>query len=93
MIYCNNCLNQHKPQMCENCLENPKYRHLGLYYSPWLEMCPIKEWGCKDDPGYLKYYRPGDYEELFGKERPADAINHKNSKCSECPLRKEKETK
>ena len=85
--YCEDCLNQHKPQMCQRCYDNPEIFNLSSYYTPYLEVCPIGEWGCPDDPGYMKYYFPDKFEEKFGDISLKEAAQHENSKCVSCPWR------
>lgn len=88
--YCDTCLNQHKPQACEYCSDNPKYFYLGSHYTPYLEVCPIKEWGCPDDPAFMKYYFPKRFEKKFGDITPKEAVKHENSKCVNCPWKEDK---
>ena len=56
--YCENCLNQHKEELCRKCADNPQIIPMVSYYTPYLEVCPIKEWGCNNDPGFIKYFFP-----------------------------------
>ena len=62
--YCDTCLNQHKEEFCKKCVDNPQIIYMASYYTPYLEVCPIKEWGCNKDPGFIKYYFPERYEKL-----------------------------
>lgn len=88
--YCDTCLNQHKPQACEYCYDNPKFAGLISHYTPYLEVCPINNEGCGDDPGFIKYFYPKRYEKLFGDISPKEATKHENSKCVNCSWREEK---
>lgn len=83
--YCEDCLNQHKPQMCQRCSDNPEIFNLSSYYTPYLEVCPIGEWGCDNDPGFIYYFFPEIYEKLFGNITPKEALKHENCKCLNCP--------
>lgn len=85
--YCDNCLNQHKNEHCRKCADNPNMIPMISYYTPYLEVCPIGEWGCSKDPGFIKHYFPGRYEELFGNISPKEAVSHENSECNTCPRR------
>ena len=71
--------------MCKKCADNPKNFYLTSYYTPYLEVCPIGEWGCENDPGYIRYFFPERYEKLFGDIALAEAVNHENCKCLNCP--------
>ena len=86
--YCENCLNQHKEELCRKCADNPQIIPMVSYYTPYLEVCPIKEWGCNNDPGFIKYFFPERYEKLFGNITLKEAIEHENSKCKDCEWRK-----
>lgn len=86
--YCDTCLNLHKPNVCERCIDNPRFGGLVSHYIDFLERCPIKEEGCGDDPGFILRFFPNKYKELFGDIRPDEAVEHKNSKCVNCEYRK-----
>ena len=86
---CETCLNQHKPQVCLKCLHNPNFGHLGSYYTPYYELCPDKQWNCPEDPGYMSYWYPEKFKELFGDISPREALNHENCQCKNCPWREE----
>lgn len=66
-------------------MENPQLQILGSYYTPYLERCPRKEWKCFYDPGFIEYYYPDFFREIFGNITPREAVEHEKSKCRNCP--------
>lgn len=87
--YCETCLNQHKAEVCRICADNPDIFHMVSYYTPYLEVCPIGNWGCSDDPGFIQHYFPDRYQKKFGDIPLKTAVEHENSKCVSCPYREE----
>lgn len=61
--------------LCENCKENPIYKHvpavsLFSYYTP---VCPFGMDDCIYDPAYIKYHYPDWYHILYGDISPEEA--------------------
>lgn len=91
MGYCDKCLNRYKKDMCGHCADNPVNFFRASYYTPYLEVCPINEWGCAKDPGFIRYYYPDRYQQLFGDITPSEALNHEECACKSCKWRNPEE--
>ena len=63
--YCAKCLNE-GTEICEKCLDNPKYRDFGRFYKEYEPSCPYGYDDCISDPAYIKHYYPDWYKDLYG---------------------------
>lgn len=64
--------------LCEKCRCNPNYQNLFTYPKEYEPVCPRGYVDCVRDPGYIKFYYPDWYQELYGDKTPKEAIHIPN---------------
>jgi hypothetical protein len=71
---CKKCIYDPKEwEICEKCKDNPKYPKYS-YFQEYKPVCPKGYDDCVYDPGYIKYYCPDWYEDLYGDLSPEEAV-------------------
>lgn len=80
MALCDYCVEKTNTLICEVCIDNPKFQKIlktlptHSYFKNYIPVCPRGYTDCIRDPGYIKYYYPDWYKELYGDLTPKEAI-------------------
>ena len=78
MDRCSKCQQTNKEEVCIKCIDNPIYinipRRSYYIYQPYQPVCPYGYEDCICDPGYIHYYYPDWYKDLYGNLTPKEAV-------------------
>lgn len=71
---CNKCITDRN--LCIGCRDNPIYRVVPniSFYKEYEAVCPFGMTDCVRDPGYINFYYPDWYKEMYGDMTPKQAV-------------------
>lgn len=82
---CSKCLTD--KSLCIKCRSNPIIQDIlnslpkHDYFQVYIPVCPRGYTDCVWDPGYIKYFYPDWYEDLYGNMLPEEAIHAEGGCC------------
>ena len=71
---CNRCITDRN--LCVGCKDNPAYRVVPniSFYKEYEPVCPFGMTDCVCDPGYINFYYPDWYKEMYDEMTPKQAV-------------------